>query len=120
MHHLHHQKYGHPDSEVCHSCCQGSQVGAPGIVWALAARAPPINITDMITASTKSLTLRIHPSSSYRAIISLYVLLGGLSALSDKPLISNVPETLPALLESSFLGNPYAAGRILIQSEGIR
>jgi hypothetical protein len=61
MHHLHHQKYGHPDSEVCHSCCQGSQVGAPGIVWALAARAPPVIITDMITASTKSLTLHIHP-----------------------------------------------------------
>src|SRR5215210_5061216 len=61
MHHLHHQKYGHPDSEVCHSCCQGPQVGAPGIIWALAVRALPIIITDMITASTKSLTLHIHP-----------------------------------------------------------
>ena len=58
MHHLHHQKYGHPDADTYRACCHGPQVGCPTIVWALAAREPPTIVAAMIAATMRITTKR--------------------------------------------------------------
>src|SRR5918998_4725044 len=72
MHHLHHQKYGHPDADTYRACCQGPHVGAPTIVWALAcdtgstafmppsrAEGPPTSVATMIAPTARIATKRL-------------------------------------------------------------
>src|SRR5918998_1819387 len=72
MHHLHHQKYGHPDADTYRACCQGPHVGAPTIVWALAcdtgsttfmpasrAEGPPTSVAAMIAPTARIATRRL-------------------------------------------------------------
>lgn len=65
MHHLHHQKYGAPESDTYHACCQGSQVGAPGIGCAPADNELTITVAAKTAAAMANKKMRLIDAASY-------------------------------------------------------